>query len=134
MKKAMFCLLGGSLLWCGTAWPATGAEENPLMTLRREHPRLMLARADWDALRMRTTHEPVARQMLQDLCAEADRILKDAPIEHKLIGPGYFTSTRPVRKIWPSISPMQARIAGRVPPCSGWRARFISRCMRPIIF
>ena len=94
MKKAMFCLLGGSLLWCGTAWPATGAEENPLMTLRREHPRLMLARADWDALRMRTTHEPVARQMLQDLCAEADRILKDAPIEHKLIGPRLLDQSR----------------------------------------
>jgi hypothetical protein len=79
-------LLGGML--------AASAEEVSLATLRRDHPRLMLTRADWAVLKTRTVSDPVARKIFQDLCATADKELSAAPIKHELIGPRLLDKSR----------------------------------------
>ena len=73
---------------------AAGAEEVSLATLHRDHPRLLLTRTDWTALRARTASDPVAKKLLQDLCTAADKELSAAPIKHELIGPRLLDKSR----------------------------------------
>ncbi len=87
----MKAILVGLLL--GTAL-AAGAEPFSLTTLRKDHPRLMLTRADWEALKARTASDPVAKKLLQDLQSAADQALGEAPIKRELIGPRLLDKSR----------------------------------------
>ncbi|MCX7006094.1 MAG: heparinase II/III family protein, partial [Kiritimatiellaeota bacterium] len=73
---------------------AAGAEEVSLATLHREHPRLLLTRADWAALKACTVSDQVEKKMLQDLCAQGDKELNSTPIKHELIGPRLLDKSR----------------------------------------
>ena len=80
-------------LWLGVTL-AAGADEVSLATLHRAHPRLLLTGADWSALKARTGSDPVAKKMLQDLCAQGDKELNSTPIKHDLIGPRLLDKSR----------------------------------------
>jgi hypothetical protein len=66
---------------------ATGAPDDPLKTLRAEHPRLILFDSEIDRIRMQMQQNPLARKVHADLVKEAERLVTTPPVEYKLAGP-----------------------------------------------
>lgn len=70
------------------------AADGPLRTLRSAHPRLLASDADFTRLRDLTASDALAGAMYQKLQRQADTILKQKPIEHRLIGPRLLDQSR----------------------------------------
>ena len=73
---------------------AAGAADNPLKTLRTEHPRLILLDSELDHIRLLMQQNPVARKVHADLVKEAERLVGTPPVEYKLVGPRLLAQSR----------------------------------------
>ena len=73
---------------------AFGAVEDPLRTLRADHPRLILLDRDLDRIRLLTQQNPLARKIHADLTKEAERLLTTPPVEYRLVGPRLLAESR----------------------------------------
>ncbi len=73
---------------------ARGAADDPLKTLRAEHPRLILLDTDLDRIRLLMEQNPLARKVHADLVREAERLLTVPPVEYKLAGPRMLSQSR----------------------------------------
>src|SRR5437879_11317298 len=80
-------------LWAITAL-AWGADENPLKTLRPEHPRLILRDGDLDRIRAMIQQHPLARKIHADLLRDAEKIMTAPTVEYKLMGPHLLAQSR----------------------------------------
>jgi hypothetical protein len=73
-----------------------GADENPLKTLRPEHPRLIVRDSDLDHIRAMIQQHPLARKIHADLVRDAERLMTAPPVEYKLVGPRLLAQSRHV--------------------------------------
>ena len=85
--------IGSALLICALT-TSIAAETDALKTLRREHPRLLVLDADLARVREATQKEGIARQWHERLMRDAEKMLKEQPIERKLIGPRLLDKSR----------------------------------------
>ncbi|MFZ2640381.1 MAG: heparinase II/III family protein [Verrucomicrobiia bacterium] len=83
----------GALL-ISTLTASIAAEADTLKTLRREHPRLLVLDADFARVREAIKSEGTARQWHERLLRDAEKMLKEEPIERKLIGPRLLDKSR----------------------------------------
>ncbi|MFA5189190.1 MAG: heparinase II/III family protein [Verrucomicrobiia bacterium] len=83
----------GALL-IGALTASIAAEADTLKTLRREHPRLLVLDADFARVREAIKSEGTARQWHERLLRDAEKMLKEEPIERKLIGPRLLDKSR----------------------------------------
>jgi hypothetical protein len=70
------------------------AADSPLRTLRPEHPRLLATEAGFKRLRDLVRDDAFAGPMFAKLQRQADAVLKQPPIEHRLIGPRLLDQSR----------------------------------------
>jgi hypothetical protein len=70
------------------------AADGPLSTLRTAHPRLIASGADFGRLRDLVASDSLAGAMYAKLQKQADAMLKQQPIEHRLIGPRLLDQSR----------------------------------------
>lgn len=76
------------------ASPAISQEPDPLATLRPGHPRLIVTKDQESATRQLLKSQPKVQEIFRDIQADADRILGQKPIEHRLIGPRLLDQSR----------------------------------------
>ena len=73
---------------------AFGAADNPLTTLRPEHPRLIVLNSDIEHIRSLIEHHPLARRIHLDLVKEAEKLMTTPTVEYKLVGPRLLAQSR----------------------------------------
>jgi hypothetical protein len=93
---------------------ALGAPEDPLKTLRPEHPRLILLERDMDHLRSIIQQYPLARKIDGDLVREAERLLATPSVEYKLVGPSLLAQSRLCLERVHTLA-LVYRLSGRTP-------------------
>ena len=76
------------------AAPAVTEPVEVLKTLRAEHPRLMLTAAQLDSLKASAKTDPVLADYVAQVIAQADKVLDEPPLEHKLVGPRLLSVSR----------------------------------------
>ena len=77
------------------AAPAVTVDEaTVLKTLRAERPRLMATAADAARLKKQIASDPRTAQFYAEVRKQADRYLKEKPVEHKIIGPRLLGESR----------------------------------------
>ncbi|MCC6487651.1 MAG: heparinase, partial [Candidatus Hydrogenedentes bacterium] len=86
-------VLGAAYAQEAVAPVATGPVE-VLKTLRAEHPRLMLTTAQLDSLKASAASDPVLADYVAQVIVQADTVLEEAPLEHKLVGPRLLSVSR----------------------------------------
>ncbi|HSV74100.1 MAG TPA: heparinase II/III family protein [Chthonomonadales bacterium] len=92
---AVWLLLSGAMAHAQEVIPeVTDADRRLLATLRPGHPRLMATDADVGLLRATIDRDPVARQWLALLRADADAMLRQPPVERRLVGPRLLAQSR----------------------------------------
>ena len=77
--------------------PASAAEADGqaiLKALRPGHPRLFITSESLENLRKAVQADPAMKDMLAKLTAQADKILDEPPVEHKLLGPRLLDKSR----------------------------------------
>jgi hypothetical protein len=77
--------------------PASGPATmpaDPLATLVRDHPRLILTEQRLGELKKQMAADPTLARYAKDVVAKADGYLKAKPLEHKLIGPRLLSVSR----------------------------------------
>jgi hypothetical protein len=77
-----------------TASTAAESDTSVLKTLRPGHPRLLVLDADLERVRQAIENDPVARQWHKHLLGDAEKMLKEKPIERVLIGPRLLDKSR----------------------------------------
>jgi len=65
-----------------------------LKTLRRDHPRLLVLDTDMTRVKQAIENDPVARKWHELLLRDAEKMLKEKPIERVLIGPRLLDKSR----------------------------------------
>ena len=84
-----------AIAWTAAAQPpATHIPENPLRSLRQEHPRLMAGDERIAELRRILIADARAKRIYDHLAAEAARIEQAEPVQHKLVGPRLLDQSR----------------------------------------
>jgi hypothetical protein len=73
---------------------ASGATDDPLRTLRVEHPRLILLDQDLDHIRSLVQQNQLARKIHADLVKEAERLITTPTVEYKVVGPRLLAQSR----------------------------------------
>lgn len=68
--------------------------EHPLATLRRNHPRLIASDDDFKRLRELVASDAFAGKLYANLKQQADKMLDQPTVEHKLIGPRLLDQSR----------------------------------------
>lgn len=68
--------------------------QDPLRTLRKDHPRLIALDGDLDRVRQRIRDVPQARSLYESLRRQAEEIRTAPPVEHVLIGPRLLAQSR----------------------------------------
>ena len=71
-----------------------GAADDPLKTLRSEHPRLILLDSDLDHIHAVMQQYPLARKIHGDLVREAEKLIVAPTVEYKLAGPRLLAESR----------------------------------------
>ena len=77
-----------------TAAIALAATDDPLKTLRADHPRLIVLDSDIERIRSFIQQYPHARKLHADLVKEADKLMTTPPVEYKLVGPRLLAQSR----------------------------------------
>ncbi|MBI5685046.1 MAG: heparinase II/III family protein [Verrucomicrobia bacterium] len=77
-----------------TASIAAGSDAGILNTLRRGHPRLLVLDADLARVKQAVESDPVARQWHEQLLRDAEKMLREKPVERVLIGPRLLDKSR----------------------------------------
>ena len=67
---------------------------DPLATLRQPHPRLIALDSDIARIRNLIATDPLAKDSYNALRRQADDLLKQPPVEYKLIGPRLLDKSR----------------------------------------
>lgn len=93
---------------------ALGAPEDPLKTLRPEHPRLILLDSGLDHIRSVIQQYPLARKIDADMIREAERLLTTPPVEYKLVGPSLLAQSRLCLERVYTLA-LVYRLSGRMP-------------------
>ncbi len=70
------------------------AEAEVLKTLRPDHPRLIGLPADLERIKKLIAEDPRAAEIYKQVKKEADRCLREKPVEHRLIGPRLLDQSR----------------------------------------
>ncbi len=73
---------------------AFGAADDPLNTLRTEHPRLILLDSELDHMRLLIQQNPLAHKIHADLVKDAEKLLTTPTVEYKLVGPRLLAQSR----------------------------------------
>lgn len=68
--------------------------QDPLATLRPQHPRLIALDSDIARIRSLLTTDPLVKDSYAAVRGQADRILTQPPVEYKLIGPRLLDKSR----------------------------------------
>jgi hypothetical protein len=84
-------VIAGMITAAALAW---GAADDPLKTLRTEHPRLILLDRDIEHIRTLVQQVPLAHKIHADLVKEAERLMTVPPVEYKLVGPRLLAQSR----------------------------------------
>ena len=97
MEHLVWLALAGIVLAMGAS--AVGAAEDAaagtiLKTLRPGHPRLFVTGESLQRLRQAVQTDPAMKELFGKLRAQADRVLGEPPVEHKLIGPRLLDKSR----------------------------------------
>ena len=95
--KPTFVLFNALLLALATAASSAASDaetHDEMKTLRPGHPRLLVLDADLARVKQAIEKEPVARQCHERLLRDAEKMLRDKPIERKLIGPRLLDKSR----------------------------------------
>lgn len=87
----MVRLLGALMVTGGLAF---AAGEDPLATLRREHPRLIALDPGIQRLRALIRQNPHARRIYSDLVREAEKLQTAPAVEYRLLGPRLLAQSR----------------------------------------
>jgi hypothetical protein len=69
---------------------------DPLATLRQQHPRLIALESDIARIRNLAATDPVVKESYNRLCRQADQLLTRPPVEYVLIGPRLLETSRTV--------------------------------------
>ncbi|HQH73332.1 MAG TPA: DUF4962 domain-containing protein, partial [bacterium] len=69
-------------------------DKNPLETLKKEHPRLILNPQDVPLLKQAIETDPARRELYEKIKKDADQILGEPPVEYILIGPRLLDKSR----------------------------------------
>ena len=77
-----------------TAFTLGGATDDPLRTLRKEHPRLIALDSDIARIRSLLQQNPQARRIHAELVKEAEKLQTTPPVEYKLVGPRLLAQSR----------------------------------------
>ncbi|HYD83844.1 MAG TPA: heparinase, partial [Opitutus sp.] len=78
------------LLWATVAIAA----EDPLGTLRRDHPRLLFNQAEFEAKRAAAENDPLRAELHRQIVAAAEQQLSEPPIRYVLVGPRMLDQSR----------------------------------------
>ena len=87
MKRVIAAFLAAAALASGTA-------DDPLKTLRAEHPRLLVFDSDIERLRSLIQQYPLARKIHADLVKEAEKLMTTPTVEYKIVGPRLLAQSR----------------------------------------
>ncbi len=82
-----------TVIFVSCSWVNTQAE-NVLSTLRKEHPRLIVLREDEARVKKLLSADPMAREVFQRVQREAESILGQEAVRHRLIGPRLLDQSR----------------------------------------
>jgi hypothetical protein len=82
-----------ALIACSVA-AAPALPEHPLATLRHGHARLIATEADFSRLQTLVRSDPFAADLYAALKRQADRMLDQPPVVHRLIGPRLLDQSR----------------------------------------
>ncbi|PTX98409.1 heparinase II/III family protein [Opitutus sp. ER46] len=102
-RSAPGCAAGGAARWLGLALvviflavgPAAWAEvTDVLATLRPGHPRLLATDDELARVRQRATTDPLLRELLARLQAQAEATLSEPTVQHALVGPRMLEQSR----------------------------------------
>lgn len=77
-----------------TGYMLLGATDDPLRTLRKDHPRLIALDSDIARIRGLVQQSPQARRIYAELVKEAERLQSAPPVEYKLVGPRLLGQSR----------------------------------------
>ncbi|HKW97821.1 MAG TPA: heparinase II/III family protein [Bryobacteraceae bacterium] len=77
-----------------TSAVALAVPDDPLRTLRADHPRLIVLDSDIERIRSFIQQYPQARKLHADLVKEADKLMTAPPVEYKLVGPRLLAQSR----------------------------------------
>ena len=88
MKPALVTLLAA--LTCALAQ----SPNDPLKTLRPEHPRLIALDKDLQEIRAQIRRDPLARKIYDQLVSEAGEIQNAPTVEYKIVGPRLLAQSR----------------------------------------
>lgn len=67
---------------------------SPLATLRREHPRLIVTRENEIRVKQLLARDARVQALFESLRKEADEVLSQSPVKHRLIGPRLLDQSR----------------------------------------
>ncbi len=82
------------LILLGSATRALGAGDDPLATLRKGHPRLLVLDDRLARVREAVGKDPLAKKWHDQLLLDAEKMLKEKPVEHVLKGPRLLDQSR----------------------------------------
>jgi hypothetical protein len=88
MHRIWICLL------VAAACQGVTAPDQPLRTLRAQHPRLIATESDFVRIKAIVEKDQFAADLYAGLKTSADRILNETPVVHKLIGPRLLDQSR----------------------------------------
>ncbi|MCX6910362.1 MAG: heparinase II/III family protein [Verrucomicrobia bacterium] len=94
--RPISCLRVAAALLLAVPVSSTAAESDTgvLKTLRPGHPRLLVLDADLARVKQAIENDPVARRWHEQLLRDAEKMLKEKPIQRKLIGPRLLDKSR----------------------------------------
>ena len=88
--KRIITLLLVSLVFCSPLL----AQDDVLKNLQKEHPRIFIRKADLGEFRQRVKSDPQMAAWYAGVKASAEKILKEPPVEHVLVGPRLLDKSR----------------------------------------
>lgn len=97
LLAGMLCALGlSNYLSFPPGSPARpdSSSDDVLNSLRQGHPRLFLLDEDLPRIKQEVERDPLVRRWYEDLQEEAQKMLTEPPVEHKLIGPRLLSQSR----------------------------------------
>ncbi len=82
------------LLLIGASLTLAQSPDDPLQTLRPEHPRLIALDKDLQEIRSLVRRDPLARQVYARLASEAEELQNAPTVEYKIVGPRLLAQSR----------------------------------------
>lgn len=74
--------------------PASAQDQDSLASLKPDHPRVLVEPGQWAAIQAQANKDPLLARMLEQLIADADRLMELPPLERKKQGRRLLTVSR----------------------------------------